>query len=293
MACFEMACFEMAYPMHRFRQVRHCYPPAFVELALLLADIHGVRNTALALALPLSTFYRWLERRRTHSHAAPRIDTQAQATLRTLVEACERRGFELHGALARLGQNVDSPPVQNPSSVPADRDDKLPLRFADATHEAFSADEATARGKRNGDAHADPNRPVASRSTLCADVHHRLARARREIEVHYYSALSCDALARVASMSRYHFIRSFKISFGISPYQYLLRVRVRCAKHLLDTTQQPLDAICAAVGFENPGSLYTAFEHSENIGLSEYFLGMRIGAVKSKRAPLADYASIA
>jgi AraC family transcriptional regulator len=117
-------------------------------------------------------------------------------------------------------------------------------------------------------------------------VRERLRSARNEIEQRYYAPLSCEQLAGIAGMSRFHFIRMFKSAFGVAPYRYLMQVRVGHARQLLSTTPQPLDVIAAAVGFDSPSLLSKAFKSIEGISLGKAFRGVRLGA-RPPAAPLA------
>ena len=267
--------------MYRCRQVRLCYPQAFVELALLLARRHGKRSTMRALALPLSTFYRWLERYPQENGNAPESAAQKGSDrLDDLIAACERHGFDVRRGISEL--DPASPDRGLVESRPDRHHDRDEVEVLAATMDTASSDSRLAENVSILDgedgSEAEARLPRASESRLSTNVFGRVSLARREIDLHYYAPLSCEALGRMASMSRYHFIRMFRAAFGISPYQYLMRVRVRHAKHLLDTTLQPLDAISAAVGFESLGSLYKAFERIEHISLSRYFFGMRLGS---------------
>ena len=267
--------------MYRCRQVRLCYPQAFVELALLLASRHGKRSTVRALALPLSTFYRWFERYPQQKDNA--LESAAQKgndRLDDLIAVCERHGFDVRRGISELDPatpgrgRVESRPGREDGREVAEVAAPITDTVSGNSHFAEHASVADCEGGSE----AEPRLPRASETRLSADVFGRVSLARREIDLHYYAPLSCETLGRMASMSRYHFIRMFRAAFGISPYQYLMRVRVRHAKHLLDTTQQPLEAISAAVGFESLGSLYKAFERIEHISLSRYFFGMRLGS---------------
>jgi AraC-like DNA-binding protein len=270
--------------MYRRRQVRLCYPQAFVELALLLARYHGKRDTVRALALPLSTFYRWLERYPQERSNAPETGSHARnERLRNLIAVCEQRGFEVRRSISQLNQARMGASVDEEEG--ADRRDGMQdLVGIEQTPQATDDDLHLAEltPVENGEcmSSAEIALQAKSESELSANVLSRLLLARHEIDSHYYSPLSCEILAEKASMSRFHFIRVFKIAFAISPYQYLMRVRVRQAKHLLGTTHYPLDAIATAVGFESQQSLYRAFKRTEHIGLSSYFRGTRIGSMR-------------
>ena len=60
-----------------------------------------------------------------------------------------------------------------------------------------------------------------------------LARCREFIRAHYAEPLTLDALAAVASMSRYHLVRAFAQAFGLAPHRYQIHVRIEKARALL------------------------------------------------------------
>jgi len=252
--------------MLRRRQVRLSYPQAFVELALLLALRHGRRNCARVLGLPLSTVYRWLEHYRHQPDRIARIERSDHAWLDELVGACEAHRFDLRERIGTLepfaaGNDAGS----NPRSI-----FRAPsLLRSGAPPAAGMAPPATASGTL----------PFRRRSApLSAPVQARVALARNEIDRHYYSQLSCEMLAGIAGMSRFHFIRTFKAAFAVAPYHYLMQVRIHHAKVLLSTTQQPLDAVAAAVGFDTQSSMCKAFRSIEGVSLAAFFHGVRLGS---------------
>jgi AraC-like DNA-binding protein len=247
--------------MLRHRQVRLSYPQAFVEVALLLALRHGRRNSARVLGLPLSTVYRWLEHYRRQPERIGRIERSDPAWLDELIGACKAHGFDLRErirALEPLAAGEDG--RDNPRSIFAARS----LLRGGAAANAVLAQPDRSRG--------------ASLSPLSPLVQARVALARSEIDRHYYSQLSCEMLAGLAGMSRFHFIRTFKAAFSVAPYHYLMQVRIHHAKLLLSTTQQPLDAVAAAVGFDTQSSMCKAFRSIEGVTLATFFRGVRLGS---------------
>lgn len=60
----------------------------------------------------------------------------------------------------------------------------------------------------------------------------RISMIREYIRFNYYQAISLDDMAKEACLSKYHFVRSFKKIYGISPYQYLLECRLTKAQSL-------------------------------------------------------------
>ncbi len=87
----------------------------------------------------------------------------------------------------------------------------------------------------------------------------RLRRVKAHVHQHYGTNLSLDAMAEVAGMSKYHFCRLFRQSAGVTPYQYLLGVRVDRAKRLLHSTDDSIGDIAAKVGFNSQSQFNRAF----------------------------------
>ncbi len=98
------------------------------------------------------------------------------------------------------------------------------------------------------------------------DRNRRLLRARDLVDRHSTEPLDVEALARVAHMSRAHFIREFRTVFGETPHRYLQRRRIERAMTLLRTTGTPVTDVCMAVGFSSLGTFSRTF--TEVVGLS-------------------------
>jgi len=254
--------------MLRRRQVRLSYPQAFVELALLLALRHGRRASARVLGLPLSTVYRWLDDCRREPERLARMQSSDPDWLQQLIAACEAHGFDLRSRLCTL-----EPLATDPAADAAS--DNLRAIFRARLHSRAGAESEPAQLAH---ARATPQSTRASVTALSAGIRARVALARHEIDRHYYSQLSCEMLAGIAGMSRFHFIRTFKAAFSVAPYHYLMQVRIHHAKLLLSTTQQPLDAVAAAVGFDSQSSMCKAFRSIEGVSLATFFRGVRLGS---------------
>lgn len=61
------------------------------------------------------------------------------------------------------------------------------------------------------------------------------------LDTHYHHAVSLDELGSLAGMSKYHFLRLFTRSLGITPYCYLQAVRIGRAKQLLEQGLPPAE----------------------------------------------------
>jgi AraC family transcriptional regulator len=71
------------------------------------------------------------------------------------------------------------------------------------------------------------------------------------IHRHIDSEIKLTTLAEMAGISQYYFCQLFKQSLGISPYQYVLQLRVERAKQLLKSQKMTICDIALACGFAN------------------------------------------
>lgn len=71
--------------------------------------------------------------------------------------------------------------------------------------------------------------------------------------------IDLQTLADQAGVSRFHFTRAFKVSFGVPPYKYLLNLRLRRAAELLRSSRQSITDIALSVGFSCSSELARAF----------------------------------
>jgi AraC-like DNA-binding protein len=90
-------------------------------------------------------------------------------------------------------------------------------------------------------------------------VNRRLLRARDRMDRSYADALDIEAIAGSVHLSRAHFIRSFKATFGETPHRYLQRRRLERAMALLRETDRPVTEICFEVGFSSLGTFGRTF----------------------------------
>jgi AraC-like DNA-binding protein len=94
----------------------------------------------------------------------------------------------------------------------------------------------------------------------------RLLRVRDKMDRSYADALDIAALAASAHLSRAHFIRSFRETFGEPPHRYLQRRRLERAMALLRETELSVTEICFEVGFSSLGTFSRTFR--EIVGMS-------------------------
>ena len=84
-----------------------------------------------------------------------------------------------------------------------------------------------------------------ARAELCR----RLRLAADFIDSCHRQAIALDDMARVACLSRYHFVRHFRDLHGLTPYAYLLRKRARAARRLLAAGETDRELVAQQVGF--------------------------------------------
>jgi len=77
----------------------------------------------------------------------------------------------------------------------------------------------------------------------------RIGAVLRHIEANADGPLDLDQLAARANMSKYHFVRTFRRVTGVTPYQFVLSLRMRRAAVRLATSTDPVAAIAYDAGF--------------------------------------------
>ena len=102
----------------------------------------------------------------------------------------------------------------------------------------------------NGLACARPatRREIARRVRLAAD----------HIATHHAEPLDLAAMARVACLSRFHFLRWFRALLGMTPHAYLVAQRAAAARRALARGETDLERVALRVGFGSRASLRRA-----------------------------------
>jgi AraC-like DNA-binding protein len=97
-----------------------------------------------------------------------------------------------------------------------------------------------------------------------------LLRAKDLADARYFEPLDVDDLARAAGLSRAHFSREFRRTFGESPHAYLLTRRMERAAALLRTTDRSVVDVCLSVGLRSLGSFTTSFTRTFGVSPAAY-----------------------
>jgi AraC family transcriptional regulator len=93
-----------------------------------------------------------------------------------------------------------------------------------------------------------------------------LGRITEYIHAHLSEPIALADLVALSGVSLFHFVRAFRNTVGVTPYQFVLQERITRAKDLLQRSTLPPDAIASACGFKDAGYFSKAF--SRTVGQS-------------------------
>jgi transcriptional regulator GlxA family with amidase domain len=110
-----------------------------------------------------------------------------------------------------------------------------------------------------------------------------LRRARDHADRHYAEPLDLEGLAAIAGLSKFHFQRLFKQTYGATPAEHLSRRRIERAQDLLRATNLTVTEVCLSVGFSSLGSFSSRFR--EIVGETPSAFQARFAAQGAPRIP--------
>lgn len=84
--------------------------------------------------------------------------------------------------------------------------------------------------------------------------------AQRTIAEHFAVAAPVEEMVRWSGLAPRTFKRRFSAATGHTPIAYVQRIRVERAKRLLETSDEPIEEISWAVGYEDPASFRRLFK---------------------------------
>jgi AraC family transcriptional regulator len=100
--------------------------------------------------------------------------------------------------------------------------------------------------------------PVLKSSTR-AEILRRLLQVTDYIHTHLDNDISLEQLSRIACLSKFHFLRLFKLAFQVTPYQFINAERIRRAKHMMQHTTLEVHDIARTLGYENASAFSRMF----------------------------------
>ncbi|GAB7046869.1 helix-turn-helix domain-containing protein [Catenuloplanes indicus] len=106
-----------------------------------------------------------------------------------------------------------------------------------------------------------------------------LGAADRELVVSYMRAhladdVSLDELAALVNLSKYHFLRMFARTTGLTPHRYLSRLRLEAAAELLRGGTLPVHRIALMCGYGSASRFAAAFQRAYGCGPTAYRRGV-------------------
>lgn len=113
-------------------------------------------------------------------------------------------------------------------------------------------------------------RVPARRWATRADLYERLSQARAVLDESGETLPTLDEAAASAALSKHHFLRLFKGSFGFTPGQYLARRRIGIAQGYLRDTRLSVTEIALKVGCETTSSFTKLFKQATGVSPSAW-----------------------
>jgi AraC family transcriptional regulator len=106
----------------------------------------------------------------------------------------------------------------------------------------------------------------------------RLRRVLEFMQHHYAEDLSIEQLSKEGGISRFHFIRLFKESFGVTPHQHLVRLRMGAAAKMLGNTDLSVQAIALKCGYLSTGHFSANFQ--KHFGQTPFIYRAKLSGVR-------------
>jgi AraC-like DNA-binding protein len=98
----------------------------------------------------------------------------------------------------------------------------------------------------------------------------QLRRVRDYCMAHLDQKITLDELAAECQIGRFHFLRQFRQTVGMTPHAWLLRLRLEHACALLARRQQSIASVAQLVGFYDQSHFNRAFRQAFGVSPSAY-----------------------
>lgn len=97
-----------------------------------------------------------------------------------------------------------------------------------------------------------------------------ILKAQHWMKQNFASSISLARLAAIAGLGERTFVRKFKKATGDTPIEYLQHLRIGKARKLLETTDESVDTITYAIGYEDVSSFRRLFKKITGLSPTAY-----------------------
>ena len=111
-------------------------------------------------------------------------------------------------------------------------------------------------------------RQQAAKGTLS---HPQWQRIREYCDAHLAEKITLEELAALCNLERFHFLKLFKQTIGMTPHAWLVRLRLERACSLLGRSDESLTQVAQAVGFYDQSHFNRAFRQAFCVSPSQYW----------------------
>jgi AraC-like DNA-binding protein len=116
------------------------------------------------------------------------------------------------------------------------------------------------------------NNIPAKKTATRKEIYERLLQGKQYMEAYYSLNPDIATVAQNCSLSTFHFFRSFRQAFGISPYQYMMQLRLKYALELMQDENYSFTDIASLCGFPDLFTFSKAFKREYGMSPSRYIL---------------------
>lgn len=100
-------------------------------------------------------------------------------------------------------------------------------------------------------------------------------RIKNYIDFHYRESITSKTLSSLFYIEGSYLSRKFKQTYGLTPTEYITKVRIYDAKRLLSSTEISVSSIAINVGYQDPNYFYRVFEKTTGMRPTEYRFKMK------------------
>ena len=98
-----------------------------------------------------------------------------------------------------------------------------------------------------------------------------ILRCQEWVALNYATAAPVAAMMRIVGLPERSFMRRFTVATGMSPLEYVHRLRIEEAKQMLETADEPIEVVAAEVGYQD-GSFFSRL-FRRRVGMTRHTTG--------------------